>query len=616
MNIFVYGTLISESNQKIITGKAFKRNQAVLKNFRKVTSAACFPFIIPYRNHSVDGYVLLDIDDDSLRKLDKYEAEGDLYFRRSVEVELVDVDEPTIVMCDVYIGNVRSIKQYFMPGTDIDDRIEKYVETEIDELLIQEFLHSQPEQGMDRAKAVGEKRIIKELFGSTVEEIVHTHMQRFNLSLSYLTKNLKTTGLPTLKHIRNNPEIIPYADNYIHFAVRHIIFNQIEDLVRADFTGEVKVEHQFYAHTISVLLALWFVNTRNQMIEDEISAHGAHVFHTDWEYVDYAERGIKIADKLYNRSEIAKQVEVIKKNRNVGKTPLGCELEFSTVGRYAVHKEKPVDPMFNHFHYFHDFDFTRRLWKMGGHVDDHRFIDPTQSRSYGFLEYAFGRFRIYGDLSKPVTLDPWVLNRLINEATRFTAIRPHSLHLSIQARDPVQFEKKNRMEHLLCLLLLGGDLGYDPQGRLLEKRVGNREIIDSNGLVRFNMENIHYADEEKQEKSIVIEYQFPRLYKEFNYQPLIMALKGYQLAENPRPLCPADSLLNVGHEEMEQLKKWAHNPYPLEEGYINNFLTTVEYGLMNEDNGKPAHKITYIKKNLALLSVQLRARNKFVLLNS
>ncbi|RJP59856.1 MAG: gamma-glutamylcyclotransferase [Candidatus Auribacter fodinae] len=614
MNIFVYGTLISESNQKIITGKSFSRERAVLRNYRKVTSAVCFPFIVPYRGSEVEGYILYDIDHDSLAKMDKYEAEGDLYFRRTVIVDIENRDDS--VECDVYIGNVRSIRNYFMPGTDIDDRIEKYVETEIDELLISDFLTSQLPQKQDFAKAIGDKRIIKELFGANVEEIVQTHVSRFNLSLSFLAKNLKKTGLPSLENIKGNQEIAPYADNYIHFAVRHIIFNQIEDQVRDDFTGEVKVKHQFFAHTISVMLALELMNNNHKQIEELIARYKANVMHNDWEYTDYAEKAIKIADTVYDYQQIARQVDVVKKNRNVGATPLGAELEFSTVGRYAVHKEKPIDPLYNHFHYFHDFDFTRRMWKLGGHVDDHRYIDPDRGRSYGFLEYAFGRFRIYGDLSKPVTLDPWVLNRLINEATRFTGIRTHSLHISIQADQPIKFDRPNEINHLLCLLLLGGDLGYDQYGILREKRIFNKEIVDSAGLVRFNTENIHYADEERQEKSVVIEYQFPRLYKEFNYQPLIMALKGYQIALNPRPLCLAESVDNIAHAEMNALKGWAENPSPLDEKDINDFLKIVEYGLMNEDDGQPAHKLTYIKKNLSLLSVQLKAKNKFIQLNS
>ncbi len=595
---------MTEQYQKIVAGKVFDRRKAVLKNFRKVTSATCFPFITPFRGMKVEGYLLSTIDAQSLQKIDKYESEGDLYWRRSVEVF---VDEETVpVNCDVYVGNVKSIRKYFMPGTDIDDRIEKYVESEIDEILIKDSI-----KGRDFSDAVEQNRIIKEMFGSTVEEIVKEHVSRFNMSLNYLTKRLKTSGIPSLDSVKNNPEIVPYADNYIRFAVRHIIFNQIEDKVRESFAGAVKTEQQFYEHTISVMLSLEFMNQNTSEVDAMMVKYKADIFDTNLEYSDYVDKAIKIADAIYNRENILQKLEEVKRNRNVGSTPLGAEAEFSTIGRYAVQKERPHDPEYNDFRYFHDFDFTRRLWKLGGHIDDHRY-PPSKARSHGFLEYAFGRFRIYGDLSKPVTQDPWILNRLINSATKFSRVRPHSLHISIQANDKIDFDKKNKIENILCLLLLGGDFGYDNKHRMCEKRIANKEIIDKFGLLNFSLENVHYSDEERINKNTVIEYQFPRLYYDTNYQPLILALKGYQLAENTRPLCPFENTEKTAYSEMDEIKRWACSPTPVTDKDINNFLKIVEEGLMSEANGRPSHKITYIRKNITEMSVRIRAKNKFI----
>ncbi len=609
MNLFVYGTLMNESTQKIVAGKSFRHEKAVLKNFRKVSSPVCFPFIIPYRGINVEGYILYGIDDVSMAKMDKYEAEGDLYWRKTVQAFLDETGQP--VECEVYIGNVKSIRKYFMPGTDIDDRIEMYVETEIDELLLQDSLKNK-----DFFHAVEQNRITKELLGSAFEDIVQTHISHQAISLSFLTKNLQKAGIPTLRHIRNNPEILPYADNYITFAVRHIIFNQIEDKIHGDFRGAVKVKNEFYAYAISVLLALEFMNTHNARVASLMEEKLANKFHEHWEYVDYADIALKIADILYDRKKVESMMAILKKNRNVGEIPLGAELEFSTVGRYAVHRDRPPDPEYNYFRYFKDFDLTRRLWKLGGHVDDHRFPDPMSYRSYGFLEYAFGKTSIYEDLSKPVTLDPWVLNKLISQASIFSGVRPHSLHISIEARHKVQYDKKNKIEHLICLLLLGGDLGFDSYNKLREKRIYNKEIIDNDGLLHFSSENIHYQDPDKLHKKTVIEFQFPRLYVDFNYEPLILALKGYQLAKNPRPLCSSESPDKVAWYEMEALTKWAESPYPVSEDDISDFIDTVTRGLMTEHEGHPAHKITYIRKNIAMISARIKAKNKFVEMNS
>lgn len=605
MNLFVYGTLMNESTQKIVAGKSFRHEKAVLRDFRKVTSATCFPFIIPYRGLEVEGYILFGIDEVSMARMDKYEAEGDLYWRRTVQAYLYSDNLP--VECEVYIGNVKSIKKYFMPGTDIDDRIELYVETELDELLLQDSL-----KNIDFFHAVEQTRITKELLGSAFDEVVQTHISHQGISLSFLTRNLQKAGIPTLRHIRNNTEILPYADNYISFAVRHIIFNQIEEKIHDDFRGAVKVKNEFYSYAISVMLALEFINTNSAQVSSLMAKNLADKFHEHWEYVDYADVAIKIADTIYDRNKIEVMINNVKANRNVGEIPLGAEVEFSTVGRYAVHPERPPDPEYNYFKYFRDFDLTRRLWKLGGHVDDHRFPDPMSYRSYGFLEYAFGRTSIYADTSKPVTLDPWVLNRLINQASVFSGVRPHSLHISIQARDNVPYGEKNKIEHLICLLLMGGDLGFDSFNKLREKRIYNREIIDSNNMLHFSSENVHYQDTEKQLSKTVIEFQFPRLYLDFNYEPLIMALKGYQLAQNPRPLISALNPEKNAVDEMEALRQWAQTPYPLSEGDIDEFIEMITDGLMAERDGEPAHKITYIRKNIAMVSARIKAKNKFV----
>ena len=610
MDLFVYGSLISEHNQKIITGNKFERKKAVLKNFRKVTSKACFPFILPYKNSMVEGYVLFGIDDESMIKIDNYEAEGDLYWRRTVKVTLIDDEGEPDIACEVYIGNVKSIKKYFLPGTDVDDRIEKYIGTKVDELMLENI----PDKEIQETHYSLEEtqRIKKELLGADFEDLVHTHLENQSLPLEYLSKRLAKKNLPSLNHIRSNPDIMLYANNYISFAVKHMIFNQVEEHIRQDFQGKVKVQEEFYMHTISVMIALEFMNNNQSKIKSMMDHYSVNAFNDNWEYVDYTDKAIKIVDMLYDMDEIADYIENVKKNRHEGAIPLGAEVEFSSVGRYAVKHVKTIDPLYNNFHYFHDFDFTGRMWKLGGHIDDHKFPDPLMSRSFGFLEYAFGRSKIYHDISKPATLDPWVLNRLINEATKFSGIRPHSLHISIQPPKKIQFTEQNNIDHLICFLLLGGDLGIDSQSKLREKRIYNKEIIDENDHVRFSLENIHFHDMEKIHKTTVIEYQFSRLYAHYNYQPLIMALKGYQIAKNPRPLCPAEDFTKLAVYEMDQLKKWATKPTPLSDKIIYEFATIVEDGLMNENNGSPVHKITYIKNNLADITNKLKAKNKFL----
>ena len=268
-------------------------------------------------------------------------------------------------------------------------------------------------------------------------------------------------------------------------------------------------------------------------------------------------------------------------------TPLGAELEFSYLGVRAVNSEPGEDPYFDSFYYFNDFDLQRRTWRMGGHVDAHRDIYAGSDRSRGFFEYAFGRFNIVGDLSRPLFDCPWGMSKLINEAVKFLDIPPHSLHISMELsgkQSQITAEPHN-MDFLACLLMLGGDVRKDEDGILREMRIFNKEL-DTNmrDSLNFSSRKYHYSreDQTQEDAAEVMEYKFLRLHKqESDYTGIIMALKGYQFATHARPLSiPAQN----GEELPEQLfmRKWASCPRPVPEKVIREFLATVEKGLCEE----------------------------------
>ena len=156
-------------------------------------------------------------------------------------------------------------------------------------------------------------------------------------------------------------------------------------------------------------------------------------------------------------------------------------------------------------------------------------------------------------------------------------------------------------------------------GRLREKRIFNREILDPFGLVNFSRENVHsYGQINGQRLSnTVIEYQFPRLVANRNYQPLILALKGHLIAARPRPLVSHPERLpavETEHfEEKEVLIDWAKNPQPLSSPSIRSFMEVVEKGLMTEQRGKPAHKPSYIMDNLQAIESILYEKNRLLM---
>jgi gamma-glutamylcyclotransferase (GGCT)/AIG2-like uncharacterized protein YtfP len=101
IHLFVYGTLTDPERVAALTGKQFDRVDATLSGFERFNSPLGYPYILPRPSGIVRGVLLLNIDPDSLIQLDAYEAEGDLYRRQVVEVEVADMR----VTAMTYVGH-------------------------------------------------------------------------------------------------------------------------------------------------------------------------------------------------------------------------------------------------------------------------------------------------------------------------------------------------------------------------------------------------------------------------------------------------------------------------------------------------------------------------------
>jgi gamma-glutamylcyclotransferase (GGCT)/AIG2-like uncharacterized protein YtfP len=89
IHLFVYGTLTDPERVTALTGKYFSAVDAALTGFERIESPLGYPYILPKPGAVVHGVLLCDIDPASLVRLDAYEAEGELYRRQVVEVEVV-----------------------------------------------------------------------------------------------------------------------------------------------------------------------------------------------------------------------------------------------------------------------------------------------------------------------------------------------------------------------------------------------------------------------------------------------------------------------------------------------------------------------------------------------
>lgn len=106
MNVFVYGTLIEKSCLHELTGKQFTTSPAILKDFKKFTSHLGYLYIVPDKGSRVEGFLVHDVDPQSIQKLDRYESKGRLYMREKVVATCGRKKIP----CETYVGNQQVLR--------------------------------------------------------------------------------------------------------------------------------------------------------------------------------------------------------------------------------------------------------------------------------------------------------------------------------------------------------------------------------------------------------------------------------------------------------------------------------------------------------------------------
>ena len=94
VDLFVYGTLMDNELVVQLTGHRFRKVSAILDGYRKEASVGGYARIVPDPDAHVEGEILQDVDRETLRTLDRYEDEGQLYRRTLVSVRVRGVPRP------------------------------------------------------------------------------------------------------------------------------------------------------------------------------------------------------------------------------------------------------------------------------------------------------------------------------------------------------------------------------------------------------------------------------------------------------------------------------------------------------------------------------------------
>ncbi len=601
--LFVYGSLNNDYYLQLLTGVTLPNDTGLLLNHRRIQPENSFSFALPWKGFTIEGRLLYHVTPDIIKKLDDYESEGKLYKRKIAQVQVKE----EIIEAWVYIGKPKSLKPYFTKGFEERDRIEEFVEKNVTR-----YIEQKADLFINYDRGALPIKVTRELLSEEVHSILRQYFQDSGLPAFIIKHEIEKASIPRLTWLKSDPKAMEYADNYIKLATNFMIFNQLEEKFRNDYRSEVKVSDAYYMHTISAMMALKLMVDQNTHVKSAHKQLEIDRFNPELLYTDYAAAAILIAEELYERDKAEEIVDWVNSNRHIGLLPLGAELEFSNIGYRAIGAKEGADPVFDSFYYFYNFDLMRRGWKLGAHIDDHKFLTSPNIRTRGFLELAFGRYKLLGDVSKPATEDSWILSSITDLAVRFMGIKPHSLHISIEIPANAPFKKLTNPDYILCLLTLGGDLREDENGKLREMRIFNQEIFHKESGLNISRLNKHHKNPEEDVWTPVVEYQFPRLFYEYDYQPLIMALKGFQLGLNPYPFKGCSNLPDPQqYIEMEQFFiNWASRPAPIPEQSIDQFLVTIEEGLDKEVAVFGKEHGRYTQRIIGRIEEQIKRRTK------
>ncbi len=630
VNLFIYGSLRDRRIFQSVSGLSFARKAskiddktlfaepALLPRYRRVSPDNVYYYAIAAPSSRIEGFVIHDIPAAAMAGIDRYE--GKRYERDTVQVNTANGS----VEAQAYLVTHDLMEEHFGDRFHVNLIHELWLRKRIEK-----FIKRRTRPGERTVDADSERRADRELLATTERDLVMSHYHTDAVSDYYLEHELDRPR-PSIKHLYDDQKAKQFIANYLALAVRQVLLNQLEEQIQSEYRFElerIRTSERYFNRSVSLLAALQIINSNRSDVNLIVDECLQTMPYDRNDLIDYVKYGVRASKSMFDPRVAQAKLTRIRSNLQPGLIPLGIEIELSNVGPAAVEPQRSIkkafDPVYDGFKYFYDFRMDVLGWKLGGYIDDHS-GSTDQARRRGFLELAPGRLNIAGELSRPATADPWLLNQLINEIVNFYDVRPHSLHLSLQLRKSQRDTQKILpLGFVKCLLALGGGPERKSTGRLWVSRMGRDEIKqyeygEELVFARTSKRRWYLGGDDianklpAQATTHVQQYKFIRLEKRANYEPLIMCLKGLQLSYNPADYLTAEQLKNNSRlqRQYEELKKWAAEPTEISHQMISRFVRTVQDGLMKEGHHRPAHTLHYIDWVLSALDVQLRMFNK------
>ena len=627
-----YGSLRDRRIFKSVSGLSFTKKAskidqhtlfaepALLPRHRRLSPDNVYYYAVAAPSSRIDGFVIYDVPPSAMAEIDRYE--GKRYQRETVKVNTAAGP----VEAQAYLVTHESMKKHFGDRFHVNLIHELWLRKRIER-----FLKRRTRPGERTLDAELERRADRELLATTERDLVMSHYHADAVSDYYLEHELDRPR-PSIKHLYDDQQALPFIEKYLALVIKQVLLSQLEERIQSEYRFElehIRTSDRYFKRSLSILVALRMINANSSAVDLIIEQCLRTMPYRKYDLIDYVKYAVRAAKSMFDTRVASANLKRIRSSFQPGLVPLGIEVELSNLGAAAVEPQRSLqnrtDPIYDGFRYFYDFRLDVLSWKLGGYIDDHT-GSTDQARRRGFLELAPGRLNIAGELSRPATADPWLLSSLIHEIANFFDVRPHSLHLSFQLRrNQIGKQKILPLGFVKCLLVLGGGPERKKTGRLWVSRMGYDEITQyayGEELVfartskrRWYLGGDEIADKPPaQATTHVQQYKFIRLDGKTNYEPLILCLKGLQIAYNPDDYLSAEQLQASSRfrREYEELKQWAAEPTQIGHQTIKKFLSAVQFGLMNEGHHRPVHKLHYIDWALSWIDSQLRSFNRQV----
>ncbi|MHC4603722.1 MAG: gamma-glutamylcyclotransferase family protein [Planctomycetota bacterium] len=483
VNLFIYGSLRDRRIFQSVSGLSFTRKPskvsgqtlfaepALLPSYRKISPDNVYFYAVPAPSARIDGFVIYDVPAGAMDEVDRYE--GKRYDRETVKVNTAN----GLVEAQAYLATRESMRKHFGDRFHVNLIHELWLRKRIEK-----FIKRRTRPGERTADAELERRAERELLATTERDLVMSHYHTDAVSDYYLEHELDRPR-PSIKHLYDDPEARPFIENYLTLVVKQVLLNQLDERIQSRYRFELehmRTSERYFKRSISLLAALQMINANSRTVDLIIKKCLQTMPYEKYDLIGYVKYAVQAAKSMFHTRVARAYLERIRSNFQPGVVPLGIEIELSNLGTAAVEPQRSIqkrfDPVYDGFKYFCDFRLDILSWKLGGYIDDHTGSTDRARRS-GFLELAPGRLNIAGELSRPATADPWLLNQLIHGITNFYDVRPHSLHLSFQLRrNQIGNQKILPLGFVKCLLVLGGGPELKRTGRLWVSRMGYDEI--------------------------------------------------------------------------------------------------------------------------------------------